>query len=135
MSRIQEGNMNFPASLLALLNAPLEESSPPPLYPDTDGKTLADNSRQLRWIVLLYCNLCWLFRGRQDVAVHGKMLWYVQEGDPKQRHAPDVCILFSRPPGERDSSLQWQEDTDGFTVVFEILSPSTTVAEMAEKQE
>ena len=93
--------MNLPASLQALLNAPLEESPPPPLYPDTDGKTMADNSRQLRWIVLLYSNLCWLFRGRKDVAVHANMLWYVEEGDPKLRQAPDVFVIFGRPPGER----------------------------------
>jgi Uma2 family endonuclease len=133
--RLQEGDMELPASLLALLNAPLEESPPPPMYPASDGKTMADNSRQLRWIVLLYCNLCWLFRGRQDVAVHANMLWYVEEGDPKQRQAPDVLVIFGRPPGERDSYLQWQEDNVPVTVVVEILSPSNTAEEMSQKHE
>jgi Uma2 family endonuclease len=127
--------MNLPASLMQLLNAPPEESPSPPLYPDSDGKAMADNSRQLHWIVLLYCNLCWLFRGRQDVAVHGNLLWYVEEGDPNERQAPDVLVIFGRPPGERDSYLQWQEDNIPVTVVFEILSPSNTVEEMRQKHE
>lgn len=127
--------MELPASLLALLNAPPEETPPPPPYPASDGQPMADNSRQLSWIVLLYGNLCWLFRGRQDVAVHANLLWYVEEGDPKQRQAPDVMVIFGRPPGERDSYLQWQEDNIPVTVVFEILSPSNTAEEMREKQE
>ena len=56
--------MNLPQSLVQLLNAPPEEAAPPPRYPCSDGKPMADNSRQTYWIVLLYCNLCWLFRGR-----------------------------------------------------------------------
>src|SRR5262249_40390232 len=115
--------------------APLEESPPPPLYPDTDGKTMADNSRQLRWIVLLYCNLSWIFRGRQDVAVHANMLWYVEEGNPRERQAPHVMVTFGRPPGERDSYQQWQEDNIPVTVVVEIISPPNTVDEMRQKQE
>ena len=58
--------MNLPANLVQLLNAPPVEAPPPPRYPCSDGKPMADNSRQTYWIILLYCNLCWLFRSRRD---------------------------------------------------------------------
>jgi len=126
--------MQLPPTIQSLLDAPLIHVEPP-MYPCSDGKPMADNSRQLYWIVLLYANLCWLFRGRQDVAVHGNMIWYPEQGNPKQQQAPDVFVVFGRPPGERESYLQWQEDHVPPTVVFEILSPSNSVAEMARKQE
>jgi Uma2 family endonuclease len=127
--------MNLPPGLVQLLNAPPEVTPPPPKYPASDGKPMADNSRQTHWIVLLYCNLCWLFRSRPDVAVHANLYWYVEEGDATQRQAPDVMVIFGRPPGERESYLQWQEENVPVTVAIEIISPSNTYAEMAEKQE
>jgi hypothetical protein len=96
---------------------------------------MADNSRQLHWLVLLYCNLCWLLRGRQDVAVHANTPWYAKESDPSQRQTPGVSVIFGRPPAERDSYLQWQEGNIPVTIVFEILSPSNTVDEVTEKQD
>jgi hypothetical protein len=77
---------------------------------------MADNSRQLHWIVLLYSNLCWHFRGRQDVAVHANVLWYAEEDDASQRQAPDVMVVFGRPPGERNSYRQYEEDNVPVTV-------------------
>jgi Uma2 family endonuclease len=131
----QEEEMNLPPSLVQLLNAPPEEAPPPPKYPSSDGKPMADNSRQTHWIILLYCNLCWLFRSRQDVAVHANMFWYVEEDDPTQKQAPDVMVIFGRPPGQRESYLQWREENVAVTVAVEIVSPSNSYAEMAEKQE
>jgi len=127
--------MKLSGTMQALLQAPLEQAPAAPLFPCSDGKLMADNSRQLQWIVLLYINLCWLFRGRQDVAVHGNMIWYVEQGDPSECQAPDVFVVFGRPPGERESYLQWQEDNVPLTVVFEIISPANTLAEMRKKQE
>ncbi len=127
--------MNLPPGLVQLLNAPPEEAPLPPRYPCSDGKPMADNWRQTYWIVLLYCNLCWLFRSRQDVAVHANLFWYVEEDDPGQRQAPDVLVIFGRPPRERESYLQWREENVPVTVAVEIVSPSNTHAEMAEKQE
>src|SRR5262249_40877140 len=109
--------MDLPDSLLALLNGPKEEAPPAPKYPCSDGQPLADNSRQLRWIVLLYCNLCWLFRDRQDVAVHANLLWYVEEDDPTERQAPDVLVIFDRPRRDREPYRQWEEDGVPVTVM------------------
>ena len=118
--------MNLPPSLVQLLTAPPEVAPPPPKYPCSDGQPMADNSRQTYWIVLLYCNLCWLFRSRQDVAVHANLFWYVEEDDPGQRQAPDVLRaergfepFFSRNPSFATQQGHVQARADSTTRVPE----------------
>jgi Uma2 family endonuclease len=106
---------------------------PPVLYPDSDGQPMSDNTRQLRWIVILFGNLSALFDGRADVFVAADLLWYPVEGRPGVRTAPDVLVVFGRPKGHRGSYMQWEEDGVPLTVVFEILSPSNTWMEMDDK--
>jgi Uma2 family endonuclease len=104
------------------------------VYPESDGQPMADNTRQLRWIVILFGNLAALFRDRRDVFVAGDLLWYPVEGQPELRIAPDVLVVFGRPKGDRGSYQQWREGDVPLTVVFEILSPKNTVMEMDDKQ-
>jgi Uma2 family endonuclease len=102
-------------------------------YPDSDGQPMADNTKQLRWIVMLYDNLCALFRSAPDVFVAGNHLWYPVEGHPEIRTAPDVMVVFGRPKGDRGSYKQWEEDGVPITVAFEVLSPGNTYPEMVDK--
>jgi hypothetical protein len=60
-------------------------------------------------------------------------LWYPVEGDNKTCQAPDTMVVFGRPKGDRGSYKQWQEENIPPQVVFEILSPSNTRAEMNRK--
>jgi Uma2 family endonuclease len=107
---------------------------PPPLvYPESDGKPMAENTKQLRWIVVLYGNLAALYRGRDDVFVAADLLWYPIEGQLDVRTAPDVLVVFGRPKGDRGSYMQWEENNIPLTVVFEILSPGNTATEMDDK--
>jgi Uma2 family endonuclease len=106
---------------------------PPDPYPESDGKPLADNTKQLRWIVVLFGNLAALFRDRADVFVAADLFWYPVEGHPEIRAAPDVLVVFGRPKGDRRSYKQWEEENVPVTVVFEILSPGNTVPEMDDK--
>jgi Uma2 family endonuclease len=99
------------------------------IYPEYDGQPLADNGRQFRWIVTLAGNLAALFRLRADVFVGGNQKWFPREGETELSVAPDVFVVFGRPKGERTSYKQWEEDNVPMTVVFEVLSPSTTGAE------
>jgi Uma2 family endonuclease len=94
---------------------------------------MAENTRQLRWILTLVGNLAALFRDRPDVFVGGNQFWYPLEDEPEVRVAPDVYVVFGRPKGERASYRQWEEGGVPLTVVFEVLSPSNTGAEMADK--
>ena len=100
------------------------------VYPESDGQPVADNTRQLRWIVTLYGNLAALFRDRPDVFVGGNQFWYPVEGEPEVRAAPDVYVIFGRPKGDRGSYRQWEEENVPPTVVFEVLSPGNTWTEI-----
>ena len=93
----------------------------PTFYPDSDGKPMADNTLQYRWIVLLVSNLKHLFRG-QTVFVAGDLLWYPQPvtQHPALSQAPDAMVVFGRPGGDRRSYKQWEEDNVAPQVVFSI---------------
>ena len=113
--------------------APLPAPSSEIIYPDSDGQPMADNTRQFRYIVTIQGGLAALFADRPDVFVAGDLLWYPVEGNNRLRAAPDVMVVFGRPPGDRGSYQQWQEDGLAPQVVFEVLSPGNTVAEMTRK--
>jgi Uma2 family endonuclease len=45
------------------------------LYPSSDGKRMADNTRQYRWIVLIKENLEILWAAIPDVFIAADLLW------------------------------------------------------------
>ncbi len=108
-------------------------STPEIIYPDRDGQPMSDNTKQFRWIVTIKENLEWLFADDPNIFVAGDLLWYPVEGDNKTRVAPDALVVFGRPKGDRGSYKQWEEDNIAPQVVFEILSPGNTKAEMNRK--
>jgi Uma2 family endonuclease len=103
------------------------------IYPESDGKPMAENTKQYRWITVIKGNLDILFRDRADVFVAGDLLWYPVEGQPGICTAPDVLVALGRPKGDRGSYQQWQEGGQPPQVVFEILSPGNRDAEMTRK--
>ncbi len=103
------------------------------VYPDSDGRPMADNTKQFRWIVLIKENLELLFADDPQVFVAGDLLWYPVEGHPEIRVAPDAMVVFDRPKGDRGSYRQWEEDNIAPQAVFEILSPGNRVKEMTRK--
>jgi len=103
------------------------------IYPDSDGKPMADNTKQFNWIVLIKENLEILFAHDPLVFIAGDLLWYPVEGNNKLCQAPDAMVAFGRPKGDRGSYKQWQEQNIPPQVVFEILSPSNTIKEMVKK--
>jgi Uma2 family endonuclease len=105
------------------------------LYPESDGKPMAEHTVQYRWIVRLVSNLKQLLKP-QTALVAGDLLWYPVQVDfpPAPAQAPDVMVVLGRPDGDRGSYRQWEEDNIAPQVVFEIVSPSNTAIEMAEKQ-
>lgn len=103
------------------------------VYPDSDGQPMADNTKQLEYIVYLCDNLCALFADREDVFVAADLLWYPVEGHPEIRAAPDVMVVIGRPKGHRGSYRQWEEENIAPQVVFEIVSPANRYAGLVEK--
>ena len=103
------------------------------VYPDSDGKPMADNTKQFRWIVTIEGGLDVQFKDDLNVFVAGDLLWYPVEGRPTIRAAPDAMVVFGRPKGDRGSYQQWREADIAPQVVFEVLSPGNTLPEMLEK--
>ena len=104
------------------------------VYPESDGKPLADNTVQFRLIMMLQGGIDALFADHPNVFVAGDLLWYPVEGSLTSQ-APDVMVVLGRPKGDRGSYKQWEEAHIPPQVVFEILSPSNTRQEMARKFE
>src|ERR1043165_5289956 len=105
------------------------------VYPESDGQPMAENTVQFRWIVTIVEGLRTLFREDPQVFVAGDLFWYPVEGAPHIRRAPDAMVVVGRPKGDRGAYLQWVEDGIAPQVVFEILSPGNTLAELARKFE
>jgi Uma2 family endonuclease len=102
-------------------------------YPESDGKPMADNTKQFHWITVIKQNLDWLFAQDPQVFIAGDLFWYPVEGRPDIVTAPDVLVVFGRPKGDRGSYKQWEENNIAPQVVFEILSPSNSKTEMEKK--
>ncbi|MEA5472532.1 Uma2 family endonuclease [Spirulina sp. 06S082] len=111
------------------------------LYPDSDGKPLADNTIQLRLIFTIKGGLDALFKDRDDVFIAADLLWYpvqltqseIRAQKKPKKQAPDVMVVFGRPKGDRGSYKQWEEDNVAPQVAFEILSPGNRKKDMETK--
>ena len=104
-----------------------------PDYPSSDGKPMADNTKQYRWIVAVQGGLAAQYVNDPNVLVVGDLLWYPVEGNNKIRAAPDAMVIFGRPKGDRGSYIQYREEGIAPRVAFEILSPGNRPAEMRRK--
>jgi Uma2 family endonuclease len=115
----------------------LSPADPDLLYPSSDGKPMAENTRQYRWIVLIKENLEILWAASPNVFIAADLLWYPVQVDepPAPSQAPDVMVAFGRPKGERSSYRQWREGNIPPQVVFEILSDSNKTAEGRREME
>ncbi|MEI6045170.1 MAG: Uma2 family endonuclease [Chloroflexota bacterium] len=103
------------------------------VYPESDGKPMAENTKQFQWIVTIEGGLEELFEQNPNVFIAGDLLWYPVEGEPGTCAAPDAMVIFGRPKGHRRSYRQWVEGGIAPQVVFEILSPGNKADEMALK--
>lgn len=103
------------------------------IYPESDGKPMADNTKQFELIVEIKKGLDLLYVNDPQVFIAGDLFWYPVEGQPKIVTAPDVMVAFGRPKGDRGSYKQWEENNIAPQVVFEILSPTNSRIEMSKK--
>ena len=103
------------------------------IYPDSDGKPMADNTLQFEYIVSLKQGFEDLYKDDANVFVAGDLLWYPVEGNNTLCAAPDVMIAFGRPKGYRGSYMQWKENNIPPAFAIEVLSPSNRGSEMGKK--
>lgn len=101
-------------------------------FPDSDGKPMAENTRQYEAIVTLKGNIEAVAPDTAFVA--GDHLIYTDPLDPAVCQAPDVYVAFGRPRGHRGSYKVWEEGNVFPQVIFEVISPSNTVGEMQAKR-
>ncbi len=104
------------------------------VYPDSDGKPMAENTKQYQYIITIQVGLDSLFASDPNVFVAADLFWYPVEGRTDIRTAPDVMVVFGRPRGHRGSYKQWAEGGIAPQVVFEIISPGNTWREMYDKR-
>jgi Uma2 family endonuclease len=103
------------------------------VYPESDGKPMAENTLEFQWIVTIKEGLARVFSSRPDIFVAGDLLWYPVEGRPDLSAAPDAMVAIGRPAGYRGCYKQWEEEGIAPQVVFEVLSPNNRPAEMDRK--
>ena len=103
------------------------------IYPESDGKPMAENTRQYRWLTRIKGGLDARFEHDPLVFVAGDLLWYPVEHAPDINTAPDVMVVVGRPKGERGSYKQWEEADIAPQVVFEIWSPGNRKPEKEKK--
>jgi Uma2 family endonuclease len=102
-------------------------------YPDSDGKPMADNTKQARAISLVHAGIDAMTIDDPNVFVAMDNFIYAHEGRPGIVYAPDVYVAFGRPKGDRGSYKVWEEAGIFPQIIFEVLSPNNTKKEMAKK--
>jgi Uma2 family endonuclease len=103
------------------------------VYPESDGKPMAENTLQFQWIVTIKEGLARVFAAQPNVFIAGDLLWYPVEGRPDISAAPDAMVAIGRPQGYRGCYKQWEEGGIAPQVVFEVLSPNNRFPEMVRK--
>jgi len=121
-----------PRQTLDLLDPPFWDAHDPN-FPDSDGRPMADNQTQYKWMVTIAEGLDDLYRDRPNVLVACDLLWYFDPTNSRRRVAPDVFVAFGRPKAPRHSYKEWLEG-HAPQVVFEIHSPSNREKEMDRKR-
>lgn len=104
------------------------------IYPESDGKPIAEHDLQYFWIAALRYGFEEAFAERDDVYIASDLFWYPIKGRSDISVAPDVLVVFGRHKGIRGSYLQWAEENIAPQVVWEVMSQSNTMREMLKKR-
>ena len=109
-------------------------AAPTVVYPESDGKPMAETDRHRRLIVDFILLLEDHFKNVNDVYVSGDLLIYYEEGNIYKSVTPDVFVVFGVSKKERRTYRTWEEGkTPDF--VLEAASPSTYHKDITDKKE
>lgn len=95
-----------------------------PIYPESDGKPMAETDIHRRLLTTLVFTLETHFQNQPDVYVSGNLLVYYVEGNPAKCVAPDVFVVRGVPKGERRIYKLWEEGVAP-QIVIELTSRKT----------
>src|SRR5262245_1160263 len=79
------------------------------LYPESDGKPMAETDVHRQLLSDLVFTLENFFRAQPDVYVSGNLLIYYVEGNPKKRVASDIFVARGVKKGQRRIYKLWEE--------------------------
>lgn len=104
------------------------------IYPESDGKPMAETDVHRDVMVYLIESLQAFFRGAVDVYVSGNIFVYYVEGDTRKSVSPDVLVAKGVRKKRRRYYQTWAEGKPP-DVVFEITSESTSSEDIVWKKE
>ncbi len=102
-------------------------------YPESDGKPMAETPEHLEAMLYLIGALQAYFAQRADVYVAGNQFMYWIEGNPTQRVAPDVYVVFGVPKRPYRPTWKVWEEGKAPDVIFELTSRSTAGEDLGRK--
>ena len=89
-----------------LPSAPTETAD---LYPESDGKPLAETERYFRELIKNMSRIETHFAHLPDTYVMGDMMMYYEEGNPRKFISPDIFVAFGIGKKERRIYKIWEE--------------------------
>lgn len=105
------------------------------IYPDSDGKPVAESDYQLTPLVYAVYTLRDHFKDRPDVYVAADMLLYYEEGNPKASVAPDVFVTKGLDGNYPRNSFKLWVEGNSPSLIIEILSKGTAKNDLQGKKQ
>ena len=104
-------------------------------YPETDGNPIPDSDYQGDFHRYAVDAVRAHFLPRPEVYVTGNLFIYLDEGNPKNRIAPDMYVVMNGGHHFRDTYKVWEEPGGMPDFVLEIVSPTTWRTDLGPKRD
>ena len=104
------------------------------IYPESDGKPMAETERHFREILKNFSRLENHFAKIPDVYVLGDMMMYYEEGNPRKSISPDIFVSFGIGRKERRIYKIWEEGKPP-DFVLEFASKKTYRNDLTDKKQ
>ncbi len=109
-------------------------AAPTVIYPESDGKPMAETEYHRDIMIDFIQMLKRYFRDVNDVHVSGNLLMYYEEGNPRKSVSPDVFVAFGVSKKRRRTYKIWEEG-HAPDFVLEVASPSTYRHDLTHKKD
>lgn len=113
---------------------PYAQTDESDIYPELDGKPLAETERHLRSIFRMLDILETHFAEIADVYVWSNMMMYYEKGNPRAFVKPDIFVSFGIGKQERRIYKVWEEGKPP-DFIMEFASRSTYQNDLGDKKE
>jgi Uma2 family endonuclease len=104
------------------------------IYPDSDGKPMAETDIHRNEMINLLAMLEYHYRNEPTVYVSGNIFLYYEEGNTNEKVSPDVLVALGVGRKERRTYKVWEEGKVP-EVIVEVTSSSTRYEDLYAKSE